>query len=107
MKDFVKFVQNFGKLYYATRGLHLVVGMFLAVSCMMIKIFEPLTFGEAAYLTAITALTIGYGDLSPTTGTGRAVAVLIGIIGVLHIGILVAIATRAVAMSFEKGHGSK
>ncbi|EEA02313.1 Ion transport 2 domain protein [Burkholderia sp. H160] len=43
----------------------------------------PSSFGKALYFCTITALTIGYGDIVPTTVLGRIDAVLIGAQGVL------------------------
>ncbi len=35
----------------------------------------------------VTATTVGYGDVSPVTGEGRAVAVLLMIVGIAVIGV--------------------
>ena len=43
----------------------------------------------------ITGLTVGYGDVVPTTILSRVVSVLVGLIGLIFFGILVAVATRA------------
>ncbi|WP_045363455.1 potassium channel family protein [Methyloceanibacter caenitepidi] len=45
--------------------------------------------------TMITGLTVGYGDVVPTTISSRVVSVLVGLIGLIFFGILVAVATRA------------
>lgn len=56
----------------------------------------PSTAGQTLYFCAITALTIGYGDIVPTTGFGRIDAVLLGLIGLLFIGLTTAAAVRGV-----------
>lgn len=48
----------------------------------------PSSPGETLYFCAITALTIGYGDIAPTTATGRLIAVLLGFLGVLMTGVI-------------------
>lgn len=56
----------------------------------------PSSMGETVYFCAITALTIGYGDVVPTTGFGRIDAVLLGLIGLVFTGLIVAAAVRGV-----------
>jgi len=48
------------------------------------------------YFCAITALTIGYGDVVPTTALGRIDAVLLGLIGLVFTGLIVAAFVRGV-----------
>ncbi|CAD6512284.1 potassium channel family protein [Paraburkholderia sabiae] len=56
----------------------------------------PSTLVETVYFCAITALTIGYGDVVPTSTFGRIDAVLLGVIGVVFTGLIVAAAVRGV-----------
>lgn len=56
----------------------------------------PSPMGETVYFCAITALTIGYGDVLPTTTFGRIDAVLLGLDGVVLTGLIVAAAVRGV-----------
>ena len=52
--------------------------------------------GQTWYFCAITALTIGYGDVVPTTTFGRIDAILLGLIGLLVTGLVTAAAVRGV-----------
>ncbi|WP_321797228.1 potassium channel family protein [Caballeronia sp. J97] len=54
------------------------------------------SFGETLYLCGVTALTIGYGDVVPTTSIGRVLSVLLGLQGVLFTGVTTAVAVFAV-----------
>jgi voltage-gated potassium channel len=56
----------------------------------------PSPLGQTLYFCAITALTIGYGDVVPTTTFGRIDAVLLGLIGLLITGLITAAAVRGV-----------
>ncbi|TWU17027.1 potassium channel family protein [Allorhodopirellula heiligendammensis] len=58
---------------------------------------EDLDLDLAIYFACITGLTIGYGEIVPHTPLGRLVAVLIGVIGMVFIGLIVGIAARALA----------
>ena len=60
--------------------------------------------GEAFYFAFITGLTVGFGDLVSHTGTGRLVAVLIGFVGMLFTGLVVAVALRALSESWAERH---
>ena len=51
-------------------------------------------------------MTIGYGEIVVKTPAGRILAVLIGFIGVLFSGLIVAAALRAVGESRKKSHNS-
>jgi voltage-gated potassium channel len=56
----------------------------------------PSPFGETVYFCSITALTIGYGDVVPTSTFGRIDAVLLGLLGLLIIGLITAASVRGV-----------
>jgi voltage-gated potassium channel len=58
-------------------------------------------FGESLYFSFITGLTIGYGDIVVKTPFARLLAVLLGLIGIIFTGIMVAAALRAVERSLE------
>jgi voltage-gated potassium channel len=58
--------------------------------------------GQTWYFCAITALTIGYGDVVPTTAFGRIDAVLLGLIGVMFTGLITAAAVRGVQEAARK-----
>lgn len=56
----------------------------------------PSPLGETVYFCAITALTIGYGDVVPTSTFGRIDAICLGLIGFVFTGLFVAAAVRGV-----------
>ncbi len=57
---------------------------------------EGWTIWDSFYYAFITAFTIGYGDLAPTYPLTKALAVVIGLVGFLFTGILVAIAVESI-----------
>ena len=69
----------------------------LMLGGIAISHIEQLDLGEALYFAFVTGLSIGYGDISPTTAWGRVISILIGLVGMLFVGITVAIATRALS----------
>lgn len=57
---------------------------------------------DALYFSFITASTVGYGDLRPTTPLSKVLAVSIGFVGVIFTGIVTAIGLHAAQSAFAK-----
>ncbi|SOE99499.1 voltage-gated potassium channel [Burkholderia sp. OK233] len=55
--------------------------------------------GRTFYFCAVTALTIGYGDVVPTTTPGLIIAVLLGLLGVLITGVVTGSAVYAIQLA--------
>ena len=58
---------------------------------------ERWSIQESIYFAFVSGLTIGYGDLAPKTLLARALAILIGVCGVLFTAVLAAVAVKALA----------
>ncbi len=101
IRDFLRFVRHVFDLLHFVRGALFGLLLVLVFCSVLLMAAEGLAFGEVLYLTAITALTVGYGDITPTTASGRIVAVVIGFVGVICVGIIVAVANRALAQGFK------
>jgi len=70
---------------------------------MVIAFVEKMPFGNALYFSFVTGLTIGYGEIVAKTVLGRVVALLIGLIGIIFTGMVVAVAVRAIQESYKEG----
>jgi hypothetical protein len=68
---------------------------------------EGIGIDDGIYFAFITGLTIGYGDITPHTIAGRFVSVAIGFVGLLFVGLVVAIATHALKDSTTHGNRRK
>ena len=62
---------------------------------------SPQGFGEALYLSAVTALTVGYGDLVPHTVVGRCLALCLAFLGVMLTGIFAGVAVKALEAQYR------
>lgn len=51
--------------------------------------------GDGIYFAFVSGLTIGYGDLVPKHPVSRVLAVMIGFVGILLIGLVTAVGVRA------------
>jgi voltage-gated potassium channel len=98
-------MQEFGRTLWYLRAV--LAGLFMLFVMLTVGMYHfggavetvnrtPSPLGQTWYFCAITALTIGYGDVVPTTTFGRIDAVLLGLIGVLFTGLVIAAAVRAI-----------
>lgn len=99
---FAEFVSVFVHHAYQLREVILALMSSIFLGGLLMAVIENLSFGDGIYFAFITALSIGYGDIYPTTLAGKALAVAIGFVGIFHVGITVAIANRALAEVVRK-----
>ena len=102
LKDFLIFLRQVFELLPFVAGALGGLLLILAVCAIVLMVTEHLALGEAIYLTAITGLTVGYGDIVPTTLIGPITTIVIGFVGVIYVGIVVAVVTRALAQAVEE-----
>ncbi|MCH9608904.1 MAG: hypothetical protein S4CHLAM45_05780 [Chlamydiales bacterium] len=105
MRDFKYFVIGFAKAFWIVRGVMLTLLLILLICSVIIYPFEAMSYFETLYMCLITALTIGYGDLTPQSMIGKIFSIGIGFIGLVFVGLVVAIATAALRETTEKRLG--
>jgi hypothetical protein len=88
----------FGRLWSGLRIVRPIVsfllGLMLALGAV-IGVCEGWSISETVYFTFVSGLTIGFGDLVPTTLLTRVLTIMIGICGVLQTALLAALAVKA------------
>jgi voltage-gated potassium channel len=102
MRDFRLFFRHLVETILIVRHVFTVFIGLLALCVLAIVQAEGLSVGRATYLVLITALTIGYGDVTPETVVGKIASVAAGILGLLVTGIVIAIAVRALGQAAEE-----
>ena len=102
MSIFTRFTNIFFQIIWHYRPIFLSLFAFLVVGAALIAYVEQLPFGDALYFSFITGLTIGYGDVVVKTILGRFVAIIIGLIGILFTGLVVAAAVRAIQITYHR-----
>ncbi len=101
MKMFVRFNYHFFIIIGRLHAVFLALSALILGIAVVIRHLEKMPFGESLYFSFITGLTIGYGDIVVKTPFARLLAVLLGLIGIIFTGIMVAAALRAVERSLE------
>jgi len=105
---FLRFLRFLPLLLRGTRGFRRVMGAYqgayvvlialiaVFVSSVLMTVFEEAAdgsirgFSDALWWAIATVTTVGYGDVSPVTTAGRAVAVFLMIVGIALFGLLTA-----------------
>jgi voltage-gated potassium channel len=72
------------------------------LNAIVIALVEGISIGNSMYFSFITAFTIGYGDITPITIIGKVLAILIGLLGIIFTGLVVAISARALLTTIEE-----
>jgi hypothetical protein len=67
----------------------------IVVLGLIVGLIERWSVQESIYFAFVSGLTIGYGDLAPASLASRALAIAIGLCGVLVTALLAAIAVKA------------
>lgn len=79
-------------------------GIAILISLMgfiIAQLEEELSFSSALYFAWVTGTTVGYGDIAPTVGATRFLAIIVAILGIMFTGIIVALAIEAAKIAVE------
>jgi len=101
MRIFISFSYHFFLIIWHLNAVFLSLIALIVGIAAVITYSEKIPFDDALYFSFITGLTIGYGDIVAKTPFGRLVAVLLGLIGIIFTGLMVAAAIRAVGESMK------
>jgi hypothetical protein len=77
-----------------------ILGLIVALGAV-VGLREGWSIPEGVYFAFVSGLTIGYGDLAPTSVLTRVLSVVIGLCGVLLTALVAAVAVEALAEATE------
>jgi hypothetical protein len=80
--------------------LSVLLGLIVALG-VVIGLLEGWSIHESIYFAFVSGLTIGYGDFAPKSVLARALAIAIGICGVLLTALVAAVAVKALTVATE------
>ena len=102
MRELILFVRNLFRMIFFVRGVLLALLLVLLGFALITAKVDNISLSDALYLVFITALTVGYGDITPSSGFTRIIMVLAGVIGVIFVGLIVAVSTRALKLAVDE-----
>ena len=97
-----RFNYHFFRITWNLRAVFLWLLALIMTGAVLITAAEKVSFGKAVYFSFITGLTVGYGDIVPSSALGQVISVLLGLIGILFTGVVVAVAVQAVRYAWEE-----
>lgn len=107
LREAKRFLKEFIYIFLLTRGVLLFILTLILLGAFIFSLIEKISFSQSVYFAFITGMTIGYGDITPTTGLGQVISVLLGVIGVTFFGLMIAIATSALRVTLRESRGEK
>lgn len=94
-EEFVAFSKELFRIASSIRAVLLALTLLLVAGGMLLQRVESLGFWGGQYLAFVTALTIGYGDVTPESPVGKVTCIALGIIGMIVMGLVVGAASVA------------
>ncbi len=80
--------------------LSVLLALIIALG-LVVGVLEGWSMHESVYFAFVSGLTIGYGDLAPKSLLTRALAIAIGVCGVLVTALIAAIAVKALTAATD------
>jgi voltage-gated potassium channel len=96
------FLANLARLFWNGAPLFLGLGVIIAALAIAAGRREGWSTGDSLYYGFITATTVGYGDMTPTTGRSKIYAIILAMIGLIFTGIIVALAVEAAGTTYDQ-----
>jgi voltage-gated potassium channel len=93
-------------LLYELSGVLVVFALVIALAGVLISRFDKLPLGESIYYAFITAFTVGFGDIAPKSKSARLVTIVLSFLGLLLVGIVVAVAVHALDLALQAVGGA-
>ena len=99
-------LKNLGRIYLYIGGVVALLFTLILAGGFAMAYLDGRPLMESLYLALITGLTVGYGDLAPVTPLSKLIAILIGFLGIVFTGIVVAASLKALEMTINEQMGS-
>ena len=97
-----RFIYHFFNAIWRVKVVILALIALVVSGAVVLAYLEEFAFADTLYFAFVTGLTIGYGDIVMKTPGGRLIALMIGLVGILFTGLLVAVLVYAVRESMAE-----
>jgi voltage-gated potassium channel len=104
-RAFVRFQNNPSSIRYASAAIIATIVVLVVLGAVLMQVFASEqydTFGEALWFTLQTVTTVGYGDNTPTSGEGRAVAAIVMLVSIGLVAVITAVVTSMFIRSVSR-----
>jgi voltage-gated potassium channel len=88
-------------LFYELSLVVLFLFMLIFIAGILISRFDKMSLEDAIYCAFSTAFKAGFGSLTPTSRGGRIIAIVIAFLGIVLVGVFVAIAVKALDTAMQ------
>ena len=95
LKAFLVMIRHFFPIWGGIAVLISLLGLVIA------QLEDEISAGTALYFAWVTGTTVGYGDLVPTVGITRVLAIVVAVLGIVLTGTIVTIAIEAAKITIE------
>lgn len=85
----------------------MVLLTYLGLGALIYCFLIDLRFLDALYFVCCSSLTIGFGDISPTSSGSRLFSIFYNTFGILNTGLAIAIARETIVESFEQSYRNR
>lgn len=96
------FLGTFGRILWLLTPLWSGLAALICAGGLLLARLLQLPWGDGLYLAWITALTVGYGDITPKTAAARLLCVALALIGVIFTAIITSLALNAGRVAMER-----
>jgi voltage-gated potassium channel len=104
-RAFVRFQNNPSSIRYASTAIITTIVVLVVLGAALMQVFAAEqydTFGEALWFTLQTVTTVGYGDNTPTSGEGRAIAAIVMLVSIGLVAVITAVVTSMFIRSVSR-----
>ncbi|AEK72781.1 Ion transport 2 domain protein [Thermococcus sp. 4557] len=105
---FRTFFHEFLRVLYYVKSILLGLFALIVVFGVVLSFQESISIGNGIYFAFVSAFTVGYGDITPTTPVSKFLcALVLPLLGMTFSGIMVAAAMQAISRLYQaKGRKS-
>ena len=94
-REFIAFSKELFRITSSIRSVLVALTILIGAGGVLLQQVESLSFWDGQYLAFVTALTIGYGDVTPDSAMGKVACIALGVIGMIAMGLVVGAASVA------------